>query len=98
MCSRIDPDYIFAQPQVHAFFGPETNWSQKNSFKRLLAGKIFLRKRRALIGRLGIATDHRDRTVEFLLPQGDGNLRTAMSRSNNENVRVVWHLPVSYVI
>jgi len=71
---RIDRCDAPVEQQVDLALGPEFLGPDQDPLERLLAREIFLRKRRALIRRIGLVAQQRDRALELVLAQCDGRL------------------------
>ena len=74
----IDRGDLDAQPQFDVLIVPELRWTDHYTLKWFIARKILFRKGRALVRRFAVLTDYDDRAFETILPQGDGDLRSAM--------------------
>src|SRR5690606_8516469 len=94
---RIDLGDRAAEQQLDPALGPELRRTDQDALERFLAGEVFLRQRRALVGRLAVATDHQHRTPEPLPAERDRRLRAAVSRADDDDIRAADHAPAPAV-
>src|SRR5690606_479368 len=94
---RIDLGDRAAEQQLDPALGPELRRPDQDALERFLAGEVFLRQRRALVGRLAVATDHPHRTLEPLLAERDRRLRAAVPRADDDDIRAADHSPAPAV-
>jgi hypothetical protein len=86
---RVDRGDLDVEDQVDALLLPERGRANVEAVEGFLAGEVFLRQRRALVRRLGLAADHGHGAGESMLAQRDRALRAAMTGSNNNDVCVL---------
>ena len=67
-----------AEAQGDVLLRPELLGPDHDPLEPLVPGEIFLGKRRALVGQVGLLAHHGDPALESLLPQRDGGLRTGL--------------------
>ena len=73
------------QLQVNALLHIDRLRPQVEPLARHVAHEIGFRKRRALIGRVGLGADQRERSLEPLGSQGFGQRGTRLTRSDDDN-------------
>ena len=71
-CCRVDPRYLCACAAFYAVVGIPFGRPQQQAFRLHLAGHVFLRKRRALIGKAFFPADHQDFGVGIQFAQFGG--------------------------
>src|SRR5690606_27204810 len=67
------------------FFGIDIGWPQQQSVHAKLAGEVFLRQRRALIGRVRLFADERDIALKAALAQTLRRLAAGLAGADDDD-------------
>ena len=84
---RIDRGDFGVQLEFDGLVGPELRRTDIEPVEGLFAREVFLRQRRTLIRRLGLAPDHRHGSGEASLAQHHARLGPGMACTDDDNIR-----------
>jgi len=85
---RIDADDALAEQHRHFALVPIFCGAELDAFEFLLAREIFLRQRRAFIGKLGLVADDRDAALELLRAQHHRHLCPTMAGPHDNHIEL----------